>query len=71
MIELGFAEQNSKESPRFAPSPLPGSSPQDDVLLTGERDKNAPFSMHLSGKGGRDMPVERLSLERTKIRKSG
>jgi len=39
---------------------LPGSSPQDDVLLTGERGKNTPFSTHLSSKKPFDMPVERL-----------
>jgi len=37
-----------------------GSSPQVDFLLTGERDKNAPFSMYLSRKEPLDMPVERF-----------
>ena len=37
-----------------------GSSPQDYVLLTGERDKNAPFSTYLKTKEPRDMPVEQF-----------
>jgi hypothetical protein len=32
--------------------------PQTYALLTGERDKNAPFSMHLRGHEARDIPIE-------------
>jgi hypothetical protein len=34
--------------------------PQDFVLLTGEREKNAPFSNYLSSNELRDVPVERF-----------
>jgi len=37
-----------------------GSSPQDDVVLTGEREKNVPFSTYLETKELRDMPVEQF-----------
>jgi hypothetical protein len=32
--------------------------PQDDVLLTGERDKNVSFSSHLKTKDSFNIPVE-------------
>ena len=39
---------------------LLGSSPQDYVLLRGERDKHAPFSTNLRSEEPFDMPVERF-----------
>ena len=37
-----------------------GSSPQDTVLLTGEREKSAPFSTHIRSKEPFDMTIERF-----------
>jgi hypothetical protein len=37
---------------------LPGSSLQDDILLTGEREKNAPFPTYLRTEEPNDLPVE-------------
>jgi len=34
--------------------------PQSEALLTGEREKNAPFSNYLSTNELRDVPVERF-----------
>lgn len=39
---------------------LPGSSPQADNLLIGEREENPPFSRHLRTKEPFDMTVERF-----------
>jgi hypothetical protein len=37
-----------------------GPQPQDDVLLTGERDKSVPFSTYLTTNQPLDMPIERF-----------